>query len=42
MFGEMGEELLLKGQKVLPEKLLKSGYTFQYPTLSQALSDILD
>jgi uncharacterized protein len=41
MFGEMGEELLLKGQKVLPDKLLKSGYKFQYDNLKAALTEIL-
>lgn len=36
MFGEMAT-LLLEGQKVLPKALLEAGYTFQYPTLKQAL-----
>ncbi len=38
LFGEMGESLLLKGQRVLPERLTQAGYTFQFPTLSKALS----
>lgn len=37
LFGEMGEYLLLKGQRVLPARLLASGYVFRYPDLSQAL-----
>ncbi|MDP3562492.1 MAG: TIGR01777 family oxidoreductase [Legionellaceae bacterium] len=37
LFGEMGECLLLKGQRVLPKRLLASGYQFQYPQLTEAL-----
>ncbi len=37
LFGEMGECLLLKGQRVLPKRLLEAGYQFQYPKLAQAL-----
>lgn len=37
LFGEMGECLLLKGQRVLPKRLLGAGYQFQYPKLKQAL-----
>ena len=37
LFGEMGECLLLKGQRVLPKRLLASGYTFRYPALVDAL-----
>jgi len=38
----MGEssDMILEGQKVLPEKLIKAGFTFSYPTLQGALSDI--
>ena len=39
VFGEMSE-LLLHGQKVLPTALLASGFSFQYPNLSQALEVI--
>lgn len=35
--GEMGEQLLLDGARVTPEKLLRSGFEFQFPTLEQAL-----
>ena len=38
LFGEMGDCLLLKGQRVLPKRLLASGYTFRYPDLASALS----
>lgn len=37
MFGEMGECLLLKGQRVVPKRLIDLGYAFKYPTLSSAL-----
>ena len=40
-FGEMAEFLLLKGQKVIPERLLKVGYTFKFPKLRNALKDIV-
>lgn len=40
MFGEMGMELLLKGQNVIPQKLLESGYTFKYPFLENALQNL--
>lgn len=37
LFGEMGDCLLLKGQRVLPRRLLDAGYQFQYPKLKEAL-----
>ncbi len=37
LFGQMGEELLLSGQRVSAQKLQDSGFAFRYPTLSQAL-----
>jgi hypothetical protein len=37
LFGEMGEFLLLKGQRVLPSRLIASGYQFHYPSLIDAL-----
>lgn len=37
LFGEMGDYLLLKGQRVLPTRLLEAGYTFKYPKLDDAL-----
>lgn len=41
LFGEMGEELLLQGQKVLPAKALNSGFKFQFSNLKGALHSIL-
>ena len=38
-FGEMSE-LLLRGQKVLPEALLRDEFTFRYPNVRQALEQI--
>jgi uncharacterized protein len=40
-FGEMGEALLLSSQRVMPRRLLDSGYVFRYPRLESALLDIL-
>ena len=41
LFGEMGEELLLQGQYVLPNKLLIHDFSFQYPNLEQALQQVV-
>jgi uncharacterized protein len=38
--GEFGN-VLLKGQKVFPEKLLNAGFQFQYPDLLSALQNLL-
>lgn len=40
-FGEMADELLLASDRVEPCTALETGYTFQFPTLEQALSDLL-
>ncbi|MCY7290768.1 MAG: DUF1731 domain-containing protein [Ferruginibacter sp.] len=32
---------MLKSRWVIPETLLKAGYIFKYPTLDEALKDIL-
>ncbi|MGC0371644.1 MAG: hypothetical protein DGJ47_000337 [Rickettsiaceae bacterium] len=40
-FAEMGEELLLKGNKIQPARLISDGYKFSYPILSKALDNIL-
>lgn len=37
LFGEMGECLILRGQRVIPKRLLEEGYQFLYPTLTDAL-----
>ena len=42
LFGEeMTKEMLLGGQRVLPDALLKSGFTFAHPTLEGALRHTL-
>lgn len=37
IFGEMGEYLLLKGQRVLPNRLNKLGFKFTYPEIESIL-----
>jgi len=37
IFGEMGEAVLLAGQRMLPARLLAAGFTFAYPDLDAAL-----
>ncbi|NQX88733.1 MAG: TIGR01777 family protein, partial [Halioglobus sp.] len=39
--GEMADELLLNGQKVLPVALQQAGFTFDFPTLDAALPTLL-
>ena len=40
VFGEMADEILLSGQKVLPKRLLNTGFDFQYTNVEQALKSI--
>ena len=40
IFGEMGETLLLNGQRVSPNKIIKSGYSFEFDNLEKALDNI--
>jgi uncharacterized protein (TIGR01777 family) len=41
VFGQMGEEVLINGLYVIPDRLVKSGFTFQFPFLENALKDII-
>lgn len=41
MLGEMAQELLLSGQRVMPEKILAAGYDFQYAEIENALRDVV-
>ena len=41
LYGEMGEELLLKGNAVQPRRILKAGYKFLYSDINDAFADIL-
>jgi len=38
--GEMADEMLLAGQRVLPNRLLDTGFDFKYANAEQALNDI--
>lgn len=40
VFGEMAEEIMLNGQKVLPQKALEHGFSFSYPSIEQSLAKI--
>ncbi len=41
VLGEMAEPLLLHGQKMIPKKLIESGFKFQFPKLEDALKDLV-
>ena len=41
LVGEMADELLLNGQRVVPARLLAAGFDFEFPRLDGALADIL-
>lgn len=40
-FGQMADELMIQGQKVIPEKAQNSGFVFKYPEIDKALADIV-
>jgi NAD dependent epimerase/dehydratase family enzyme len=40
ILGEFGE-VLLTGQKVLPRRLLEAGFEFHFPSIDQALENLL-
>ena len=41
LMGQMGEELLLNGKKIIPTKALEAGYQFHYTNLETALLDVV-
>lgn len=41
MMGEMAEELLLSGQRVVPKKIIAEGYKFKFVDLEDALRDVI-
>jgi hypothetical protein len=41
LLGEVADELLLTGQKVIPLKITDSGYRFHYPELADAFKNIV-
>ncbi|PYQ26653.1 MAG: TIGR01777 family protein, partial [Acidobacteria bacterium] len=42
VFGEMADEMLLNGQRVVPARATAEGFTFAYPTIDSSLSHSLD
>lgn len=41
LVGEMANELLISGQRVLPTRLTEAGFSFQYPQIDEALAQML-
>ncbi|MBF0413679.1 MAG: TIGR01777 family protein [Desulfamplus sp.] len=41
VWGEMGKELLLSSTRVLPKRLINSGFRFSHPTLEQAFRHLI-
>ena len=41
LFGQMGDELMIQGQCVIPQKLQQQGFKFKYFALENALSQLL-
>jgi hypothetical protein len=41
VLGDMAEPLLLHGQKMIPQKLIDAGFKFHFPTLEDALGELL-
>jgi uncharacterized protein (TIGR01777 family) len=39
--GEMAEELLIHGQRIVPARLTEAGFAFTFPAIEAALQDIL-
>jgi uncharacterized protein (TIGR01777 family) len=39
--GEMAEETVLASQRIIPSKLLQAGFTFRFPTIQDAFTDLL-
>ncbi len=40
IFGQMADEIMLKGQKILPQKALNNGFEFRYPDIETSLQKI--
>lgn len=41
-FGEMGEEILLSSQRVVPKRLLEKGFDFLFPDVESAIKEIIN
>jgi uncharacterized protein (TIGR01777 family) len=39
LFGEMADAVLVRGQRVVPRRAQKLGFTFMHPTIGEALID---
>jgi uncharacterized protein (TIGR01777 family) len=42
IYGDMANETMLQGQKVIPKKLKDKGFEFKHPELEEALRDLLE
>ncbi len=42
VFGEMADEMMLTGAKIIPEKLQSTGFAFKYPSLEGSLRHLLN
>jgi NAD dependent epimerase/dehydratase family enzyme len=42
LFGQMGDELMIQGQSVIPQKLQQQGFKFNYSDLHSALEQLLN
>ena len=42
LFGDMADEALLGGQRVLPTRITSEGFSFQYPTIEQSFARIFE
>jgi NAD dependent epimerase/dehydratase family enzyme len=40
LVGEMADELLITGQRVLPDRLMTAGFSFDFPAIEAALGAI--
>lgn len=41
LFGQLGEELVLANQQIMPQRMLELGFNFKHPTITNALEAIL-
>jgi NAD dependent epimerase/dehydratase family enzyme len=42
LFGEMGKEMLLGGQRAVPKKLTAAGFTFENPDILSGVQSALE
>jgi NAD dependent epimerase/dehydratase family enzyme len=41
IFGEMANDMLIAGQRVVPRRALEAGFAFKYPEIDSALNSAL-